>query len=154
MGEESPEVEPVHVLFLDFDGVLHPKGAGGAEQHFCRRPLLEELLLDAACADWRVVITSTWREAYSLQKLRGFFCAALQRRIIDRTPVLDDQDADHLRYREIRAWLNKQPQVKRWCAIDDDREGFPEAQAARVVFTNPDHGLDAANVAKLRALLT
>jgi hypothetical protein len=141
------------VLFLDFDGVLHPKGAGGADQHFCRRPMLEELLLDAACADVRVVITSTWREAYSLHKLRQFFCAALQPRIIDRTPVLEDLDSDHLRYREIRAWLNRQPQVKHWFALDDDRHGFPQAQLERVVLTDPDAGLSAANLASLRALL-
>jgi hypothetical protein len=143
----------MQVLFLDFDGVLHPKGAGGAAEHFSRRPLLEELLLDAACADWRVVITSTWREAYSLARLRQFFCAPLHARIIDRTPVLEDLDVEHLRYREIRAWLNKQPQVKRWCALDDDREGFPDSQAGRVVFTDPDHGLSAANVAALGALI-
>jgi hypothetical protein len=142
------------ILFLDFDGVLHPKGAGGAAEHFSRRPLLEALLLEAACADVRVVITSTWREAYSLAKLRQFFCAELQPRIIDRTPVLEDLDADHLRYREIRAWLNRHPEVKRWWALDDDRQGFPEAQLARIVLTDPDQALSAANIASLRALLT
>lgn len=141
------------VLFLDFDGVLHPKGAGGAAEHFSRRPLLEALLRETACADVRVVITSTWREAYSLAKLRQFFCAELQPRIIDRTPVLEDLDADHLRYREIRAWLNRQPQVKRWWALDDDRDGFPEAHATRVVFTDPAHGLRPADLDTLRALL-
>ncbi len=140
------------ILFLDFDGVLHPKGAGGAHEHFSRRPLLEELLLEAACAEVQVVVTSTWREAYSLAKLRGFFGAALQPRIIDRTPALDDLDSDFLRYREIRAWLNRHPEAKRWCAVDDDREGFPENQA-RVVFTDSATGLTPANIAALRKLL-
>jgi hypothetical protein len=140
------------VLFLDFDGVLHPKGAG--VEHFSCRPLLEALLLEAACAPVAVVVTSTWREAYSLQKLREFFCVDLRARIIGVTPVLEDLDSDHLRYREIRAWLNRNPQVKRWVAVDDDRDGFPEAQHGRAVLTNPATGLTAADVTRLRAQLT
>jgi hypothetical protein len=140
------------VLFLDFDGVLHPKGAGGFAAHFSRRPLLGELLLDAACAHVQVVVSSTWREMYSLAKLRSFFSAALQPRIIGGTPALDDLDADFLRYREIRAWLNQHPEVKRWCAVDDDRAGFPENQP-RVVFTDSATGLTPANIAALRALV-
>lgn len=133
--------------------MLHPKGAGGALQHFCHRPPLEALLLESAFAGVSVVITSTWREAYSLQKLRELFCPELRPRIVDRTPQLDDLDSDHLRYREIRAWLNRHPEVKHWCAMDDDVEGFPEAHRARVVLTDPDTGLTAADLLRLRTLL-
>jgi len=142
------------VLFLDFDGVLHPKGAGGAAQHFCHRPLLETLLLESAFTQIRIVVASTWREAYSLQRLREFFCPELRPRIIDRTPVLDDLDSDHLRYREIRAWLNRHPEVKQWYALDDDTDGFPDIHRSRVVLTDPATGLTAREVALLRGLFT
>jgi hypothetical protein len=141
------------VLFLDFDGVLHPKGAGGAAAHFSRRPLLEKLLLTAECLGVSVVVSSTWREAHSLARLRSFFCAELQGRIIGHTPVLEDTDVEHLRYREIRAWLNQHPEIRRWCALDDDRDGFPESQLGNVVFTDPAHGIADADLEALRALI-
>ncbi|GIK54200.1 MAG: hypothetical protein BroJett014_31730 [Planctomycetota bacterium] len=42
----SPDMAEVRrrpVLFLDFDGVLHPSLCLEAE-HFCRRPLFEEVM--------------------------------------------------------------------------------------------------------------
>lgn len=142
------------ILFLDFDGVLHPKGAGGAQSHFVKKPLVEELLLESQFSNVHIVVSSTWREAYSLEKLRAFFSPGLRQRIVDRTPVLDDLDSDHLRYREVRAWLNKHPQTKIWCALDDDREGFPPSQSSNVVFTDPSQGVTGAQISDLRLLLS
>jgi hypothetical protein len=142
------------ILFVDFDGVLHPKGSDGVTKHFSQKSILEDLLLHTSCRHVQIVVSSTWREAYSIQKLREFFCLDLRHRIIDRTPVLDDLEADYLRYREIRSWLTNHRDVQRWCAIDDDREGFPELQRRRVVITDSSKGLTADNVPALRMLLT
>ena len=102
----------------------------------------------------RVVITSTWREAHSLSALRQYFSEALRSRIVDCTPQLEETDVDHLRYREIRAWLNQHPEVTRWAALDDDREGFPESQRRRVVLTDSSTGLSPSDLEVVRALLT
>ena len=67
------------VLFLDFDGVLHPVGAGRVEivgeemvcegdDLFCWAPLLESLL---AGSDVSVVVHSTWRRHFTEDELKG-----------------------------------------------------------------------------------
>lgn len=140
------------ILFLDFDGVLHPAGAGS--EKMVRRPLLEGFLRDPACAHVAVVISSTWREALSIDKLRHLFPADLQPRIIGCTPVLEDTDSDFPRYREIRAWLNRHPLVKRWAALDDSADQFPAPSHANAVFTDPEVGLTDASIAALRKLLS
>jgi hypothetical protein len=142
------------ILFLDFDGVLHPKGANAAHDHFSKKHLLEELLLEPELSGVQVVISSTWREAYSLDRLRLFFSPRMQTRIVDRTPVLDDLDGEFLRYREVRGWLNRHPLTNAWFALDDDREGFPPSQSRNVVFTNPSFGVTESQIADLRSLLS
>lgn len=141
------------VLFLDFDGVLHPKGGVGVDARLSRLPLLAALLAEPAMAHVGVVIASTWREAYSLAKLRGLFPATLQSRILDVTPQLDDVDSDYLRYREIRAWLNRHPQVNRWAALDDAEDEFPPGKRGNAIFTNPSIGLTEEDLLSLRQCL-
>jgi len=141
------------VLFLDFDGVLHPKGGVSATGRFSRLPFLEALLVEPAMADVEIVIASTWREAYSLPQLRGLFPAALQGRILDVTPQLDDTDSNYLRYREIRAWLNRHPKVERWAVLDDAEDEFPPDKRERAVCTDPRVGLTKDGVIALRRLL-
>jgi len=51
------------VLFLDFDGVLHPQGGGAAGPRFSQLPLLEAWLREPDHARVGIVISSTWREA-------------------------------------------------------------------------------------------
>jgi hypothetical protein len=139
------------ILFLDFDGVLHPKGTTGAK--LVHRPLLEAFLREPVCGDVGVVISSTWREAIPLEKLRRLFSADIQPRIVGCTPVLEDTDVDYPRYTEIRAWLNGNPQVKRWAALDDSADEFPDSARMHAVFTDPGVGLDASLIDVLRAVL-
>ena len=51
--------QAMRLLFLDFDGVLHPSEFDLAQPHFCWLPELERLL--EAHADVRIVVHSTWR---------------------------------------------------------------------------------------------
>lgn len=60
------------VLFVDFDGVLHPVG------RLKRQSLPFEYMhvLEAVLRRWpclQVVISSSWRERYGLEQLRDFF---------------------------------------------------------------------------------
>jgi hypothetical protein len=139
------------VLFLDFDGVLHPVG-GGVKQ-FTRLPLLEAFLREPAFADASVVVSSTWRELHSLKKLQAFFSEDLRARVVGVTPVPDEYDSEHERYEEIRAWLEANPGVAAWAALDDGVDGFPAHHRKRVVFTDPALGLQDADIEALKRLL-
>jgi hypothetical protein len=141
------------VLFLDFDGVLHPAGAKRNVGDLARLPLLEAFLREPAHEKVGIVISSTWREAYPLSRLREHFSADLRGRVLGGTPVLDEFDSDHARYEEIKAWLEAHPRVTRWVALDDDVEGFPGHRRKTVVFTDPVTGLTEANLDALRTLL-
>lgn len=57
----------VRILMLDFDGVLH-SSQGNQIEDFALAPMLADALDARACS---VVITSTWREHYSLSALKG-----------------------------------------------------------------------------------
>jgi hypothetical protein len=63
-------LDPMRVVFLDFDGVLHPDPPSNELPLFCRAMLLEEWLVQHP--DVCVVISSTWRLKRSLdQKVSG-----------------------------------------------------------------------------------
>lgn len=142
------------VLFLDFDGVLHPCGGVGPGERFSRKPLLEELLREQTLLHVVIVISSTWREAYSLKSLISIFSADIQPRVIGATPILDDIESDYLRYREIRGWLSRHQEISRWVVLDDDADGFPRHKEIRGVFTDPEIGLKKEDVVSLRSLLS
>ena len=95
------------ILFLDFDGGLHPSGMQASKEPFTRLPLLEAMLREPRCAALEMLVSSTWREAYSQPRLRSVFAPDMRERVVDITPTLDDYDGPHARYLEIRAWLDQ-----------------------------------------------
>jgi hypothetical protein len=109
------------VLFLDFDGVLHP-GTTGTMRLIKE---LEQLL--AHYPDVVVVISSSWRMGESLDELRAWFSPEFAPRIVSVTPVLD-QSQPAARQAEIESWLQNNPTVH-YCALDDEpplfRPGCP-----------------------------
>jgi hypothetical protein len=62
------------LLFLAFDGVLHP-ALDATEPDSCRLPLLESVR--RAAPRVRIVIASTWREAFPLDELPGLFAPSI-----------------------------------------------------------------------------
>jgi hypothetical protein len=138
------------ILFLDFDGVVHPVGCS-RESRFCNLPALEALLREPACMHVRIIISSTWREAMSLEKLRRLFTPDIAARIVAVTPTLEDGEAT--RYEEIAAALTAYPDAE-WCALDDDAEGFPPAVWYQLVAPDSAIGLSVADVAKLRRIFS
>lgn len=141
------------VLFLDFDGVLHPTGGESSGARFAKRPLLENLLREPDLCHVEIVISSTWREAYPLKQLISVFSEDIRPRIIGATPTLVDSVARHLRYREIKSWLVAHPEIDYWAALDDAIDDFPSDKRANVVFTNPAIGLEYDHLILLRRLL-
>ena len=141
------------ILFLDFDGVLHPSGVQASNEPFTRLPLLEAMLREPRCAALEMLVSSTWREAYSQPRLRSVFAPDMRERVVDITPTLDDYDGPHARYLEIRAWLALHPEVERHAALDDMVSGFPLEWHRHVVFTNGASGLCESDLLALRAML-
>lgn len=117
------------ILFLDFDGVLHP--VNGNEGVFCRLPLLWEIL--DAIPNAAVVFSTSWREKYSIEEMIEFVtggeeASPLRPRFIGRNPVSahrPDRCLPFQRERECRLWLNQNGYFgARWMAIDDTSEEF------------------------------
>lgn len=107
------------ILFLDFDGVLHPAQGG---ELFSSLPLLEGVLRDAAHV--RIVISSTWREVHTLDEIRMFFSADLRDRVVGVTPLriparaVSRRLAKFRRHAECWAWLGERGE--QWLALDED----------------------------------
>jgi len=121
------------ILFLDFDGVLHPqfprKDRSEAENKpFAYVPRLEGVLRDFPHVD--IVISSSWRTFSSLAQIQARFSPDIAQRIIGVIPTLKQTEfgvayAERVRNREVRAWIeahgrNDEP----WVALDDDPWNF------------------------------
>ena len=122
------------ILFLDFDGVLHPmfprEDLKHAEnQHFSYMPRLESVLRDFPHVD--IVVSSDWRKMHTLEQLRGFFSPDIAQRIIGVTPAVERVGvavsyAERVRHSEVLAWLDANGHAATpWLALDDDPENFP-----------------------------
>jgi hypothetical protein len=147
------------ILFLDFDGVLHPVGST-EKQYFSRLPLLEKFLRDDAPC-WQVVISSSWREYFTLQQLIDRFSPDLRNRIIGSTPADDDrslhttwgaQASLYPREVQIRHFLAQRGlNTENWVALDDMKGWFRDAETNdHLVLCNPSTGLTEDDLAQLR----
>ena len=138
------------LVFLDFDGVMHPAGCQ-TSRYFCQRDLFEAVMREHPSAG--IVITSTWRHAYPMAEIRRFFSPDIAQRIVGKTPTHEDETDEHIRYREIRALL-QHPKVAgaRWIAVDDSDFEFPEG-CPNLVLCDSDRGFDDEAAQSLRERL-
>lgn len=149
------------VVFLDFDGVLHPEPCAGDEL-FCRRPLVEEVLRDHPQV--QVVISSAWRLAYRrrpISRLRQHFSPDIAGRIVGVTP--DYRRADEAmapnglglftRQWECVDWLraHRSPGT-RWLAIDD-RDYLFAPCCGNLILCDSEVGFTPAHARELRTRL-
>ena len=109
------------VLFLDFDGVLHPfnrpTGTLVLVPHF------ERVMRDFPDVD--IVVSSAWRTDHTLEELRAFFSPDIASRMIDVTPVFDYLEHQYVRQAEIMTWLRDSGrEYEPWVAIDDSEWFF------------------------------
>lgn len=126
-------------LFLDFDGVLHTDTPPRDLRYACHLvPIVSHLNL-------KVVVSSTWREAYSLHEVIQLL-GELGQFVVGKTPVWKPPGNLPLigvRHREIEAWLAKKAShTAPWVAIDDDADNFRRG-CERVFFTDRKVGLDS-----------
>lgn len=133
------------LLFMDFDGVVHPESCSSA-QLFCCLPLIEMVLLRHPRVE--IVISSSWREHHGLQELQGHFSPALRERVGGSTPIYRQDPCEpaqcHVREIECRSWLQANRPGALWLALDDNprlfRKGCPNLLSidGRVGFTAAD----------------
>lgn len=151
------------VLFLDFDGVLNSDewvarrradgepftGASGAidsEAVFWLQKIVEK-------ANAKVVISSSWRELYSVPELvtilrkHGF-----RGEVIGKTPRLDSLVPGTVRGHEIAAWMDSQLEWPAGFCILDDHADMAHLMPW-LVQTDPLVGLVRQDVARAVAVL-
>ncbi|MHB8493733.1 MAG: HAD domain-containing protein [Casimicrobiaceae bacterium] len=134
------------ILFLDFDGVLHP-ASDYTRDPFCRSLDLAEALAESSC---RVVISSSWRFGHSLTELRRRLPSPLANRICGCTgPAHIGRLA---RYREIVDYAAQCPTTMEWRALDDATWEFPE-ECPQLIACDPNYGVAGDQLRALRAWL-
>lgn len=144
------------IIFLDFDGVLHPEPCYDKDQLFCFLPRLEKILLEFPIV--RIVVSSTWRDTRSLDTLRNFFDVTIRHKIIGTTPHWREytelfEVIGYQRQTEIEAWLRDsgEPWLP-WVAIDDKPYLF-RPFLSNLIKTESATGFDEQAEMKLRAML-
>ncbi|HJV87701.1 MAG TPA: HAD domain-containing protein [Noviherbaspirillum sp.] len=137
------------IVFLDFDGVLHPfHRPDGA---FSLRREFERVMRDYGEVD--IVISSTWREAHALEELRAMFAPDIGERIIDVTPVCSCLKHEYVREAEILRWLHEAGrEAEAWVAIDDTAWFFSPG-CANLILVNTETGFNFATERELRRRL-
>ena len=110
------------MLFLDFDGVLHPTFCPD-EEHFCCRPLFESVM--RRFPGVHIVISSSWRRIYAIDYLRSRFSRDIAERIVGTTQLwVPDERLN--RHQEIVAYIERKGiENAAWLALDDSAFEFP-----------------------------
>ena len=147
------------ILFLDFDGVLHPwdpKIQLNEKQMFSLKPLLENTL--RSFPDVEIVITSSWRQKYSLEKLRRLFSPEFASRIIGVTPPTRRDERGRYpngcRGQEILQWLyQNRRNVDQWLALDDLEWMFEPSLRNRLILCDSATGLTEQKINELEQRL-
>jgi hypothetical protein len=125
---------PSRLLFLDFDGVLHPASASSVN-FFSQITLLADAMVGRRC---EIVISSSWRHHYKLIEIVAMFPTLLQTRIMGTT------GQPHIgkwpRYNEILSYLRGIPVDFQWRALDDSWIEFPP-DCPELIRCNPNFGM-------------
>ena len=133
------------VLFVNFDGVLHPTTHGSAL--FSQLELFEQTILAHNCA---IVISSSWRFQMDLSVLQSKFSQELRGRIIGTTG--DAYIGSYARFHEINAYVNLHG-VSDWRALDDSYWEFPD-KCPNLIRCNPNTGVTVNELEKLSVWLS
>lgn len=155
------------LIFLDFDGVLHPAVAGS--HRFIHVKALEAVIREPIeQGHLRIVISSDWRKTSTLSELRVRFSSDVASAIIGTTPVFNDPGLDSLRtaesqsvagyeprnqhlgirQREIMQWRAHNAPDSTWVALDDNPELFTPL-CENLIHVNGALGLQAVQLDEL-----
>jgi hypothetical protein len=133
------------VIFLDFDGVLHPADylrfnevdgelVFGSDARFCWAGMLWDLIKNHDCG---LVIHSSWRTSFDLAEIKEMFSSELASRIRGAT-------VGGARFHSIQAYVEAH-RLSKYLILDDAPEEFPSDLQALVV-CHPERGIDSPEV--------
>jgi len=139
------------VLFLDFDGVLHPVGTPALDENFrliddpslfCWRPILEQVL--APYPEVQIVVSSDWRRLFGDEALVALLGPSLGQRFIGVVNRYNESRAA-----EILAEVS-QRKLCRWFAIDDHPSVLKASRAGdgRFIACSPYTGISDVSAQK------
>jgi len=134
------------LLFLDFDGVLHP-GSGVDSGFLCCAPDLEEAL---AGHELRIVVSSSWRFHMEMDEILGMLPPGLAQRVVGATG--EAHIGRWPRFHEIRAWVQVNEPNARWRALDDATLEFPSL-CPQLIACDPRMGFGVEQASELRRWL-
>ncbi|RRD90943.1 HAD domain-containing protein [Conchiformibius steedae] len=143
------------IIFLDFDGVLHPNLALRQGSRLWQQlPVFTTFLSQKEWADCAVVVSSSWRIGRDLAQLQTVFPPDLRPRIIGTTPILHTHNRTRgSRQREIECWLRDFAYpADAWLALDDTAWYFDE-HCPHLFLCNGQTGLIHADLPRLHAQL-
>jgi hypothetical protein len=145
------------ILFLDYDGVLHPDPCTDAARLFERAPRLAEAL--EPFPEVGIVLSTAWRTARPAEELLDPLPAALRSRVLGMNPKFSDcivpaALVPYRRQAECEHWLHLNGmQDLPWWALDDRPEGFiPYCE--NLVECRSQRGFDNMASARLASLIT
>ena len=148
------------ILFLDLDGVLHPDEAylvhgrpvlRAEGELFMWAPLLIDVLAD--CPKVRIVLSTSWERDLRFTRARDWLPEPLRVRVIGATwhsgmnQSLEGFDKLRLtwweratRYQQIRRYVDRAG-LADWVDIDDQQEGWADADSDHLIQTDGNVGL-------------
>lgn len=159
----EPTAEPSSrgLVFLDFDGVLHPIKVGG--KRLVKLPVFEHWLQARPSID--LVFSTSWREQHSVEALAAFLSPDLRHRCLGATPMLHrvfgptwsrtPEEVHFGRYErqaEIELWFKEHPANGAWAAVDDMPELF-EPECSWLVTCDASVGLTSLDLNRLDQML-
>lgn len=150
------------ILFLDFDGVLHPDAVylergrpvlrSDGELFMWSRHLVDVL---ASAPHVRIVLSTSWARELRFARARDYLPADLRPRVMGATwhsgMATDDEHRPlgrdtwwdtSTRYQQIRRYVDRAG-LTDWIAVDDQPEGWADTDRDKLVVTDSSMGLSA-----------
>jgi hypothetical protein len=154
------------ILFLDFDGVLHPGAAfhtkrgielRGEGELFMWSPILQKLLSE--CPQIQIVLSTSWVRQLDFKRAKKRLPESVQDRVIGATyhsSMESGPDSipwmERTRWQQIATYLSRN-KVQDWIALDDDAAGWPDDQRHRLLYCDPQTGLAGLDYDATKAAL-
>ena len=145
------EVIKINIFFLDFDGVTHPD-ACGENLEFCRLPFIERTLRPFL-GEWKIVISSNWKNIQKLDQLKKYFSDDIRDHIVGVTPTIKAvRNPFESRGKEIEKFISEH-NVDRFIIIDDMIKFLSVSQRKYAVTTDSRQGFTNKSRNRLLFLL-
>lgn len=131
------------IIFLDFDGVLH---GTISPSFFANTALLAQFLEPYPFVD--IVLSTSWRESYSLEKIKEQCIPELAQRVVGATPILNDHPKG-IRAREVMQYVqDNNLDYYQYVCIDDLSFLFNE-EFEQLILTDAHTGLNESTLFQL-----